>query len=209
MANPWVSGIRLSHQLCSVVVLLGVACGGASESASQSGGGSSAGGTSGNGHSSGGTSGNAHSSGGTVGDAAGASNGGSNSGGVGGYNSNAGGSLGLAGSLIIVGGSGVGGSGVGGATVDERCPGHLPTATLCTADDAGAICQYDVVTGCLCYTSPSGTFLPCQQVDPTCSNSGVAGQSSAGAGGSVAKIPLPPRQLCSCSASSWMCSYGI
>jgi hypothetical protein len=86
----------------------------------------------------------------------------------------------------------------------------------CTNDDSGLVCQYDL-TGCLCYMTAPGNYTPCQKVEPACPNVGGAGGASAapppspdlGMGGISSKIALPPRQLCTCTAGTWACTFGI
>jgi len=166
-----------------VVVMLVVACGGTTDTPGSSNGGTTAGGTN-----------------------AGGSN---NSGG-----SSASGSAGKATGGDIA----VGGGGGGGGTLDLRCPAHRPSG-VCAGADTGLNCQYDYFSQCLCYTTAPGTFSLCQKVDPTCTMSSAGGAAGAGGiaeaggaagmagiGGIAAKIALPPRLACSCSAMSWVCN---
>ena len=182
-----------------LVVLLGVACGGTTDSGDQGSAGSPAGG-----------SGNGTQGGSSTAGSAGKSSAGTSSGGAAGT---ATGSGGYAGTLIIVGNAGTsaGGSGV----VDPLCPAHQPIGA-CSADDANVSCQYDPSTGCLCYPTAPGTYSICQRVDPTCSyqapgSGGTGGTAAAGqsTGGISAKIALPPQQRCHCWAGAWVCMYGI
>jgi hypothetical protein len=170
-----------------VVVVLGVACGGTTDTGSEGDAGSASGGSSHAGTNQGGSA-----SAGVAGKtSAGNSSGGSSAGSVG--------TAGTGGTLII----GIAGTGAGGTgTVNPKCPAHMPMG-MCSADDAGIACQYEAGSGCLCYPSAPGTFTPCQKVDPTC-----VFMASAGAGGVSAKIALPPHQVCSCVASAWSCPFN-
>jgi hypothetical protein len=38
---------------------------------------------------------------------------------------------------------------------------------------------------------------------------GAAGAAAQSIGGISAKIALPPQQRCSCSAGTWVCTYGV
>jgi hypothetical protein len=157
---------------CSVVTLLSVACGGTSGGEEQ-GGGAPNGGNPSAGSSTGGQGGNAN---------AGTANGGASSGGK----------LGSAGAASFPSG----GAPVAGVA-DERCPARQPTGP-CTEEQAGVSCQYDVLAGCLCATSPASSFGACTLVDPTCANSGSGGS---------AKVAPPPRHLCACSSGNWLCNF--
>ena len=172
------------------VVLSLMACGGTSDSSNQTGGGSSAGGTSSAGHNSG--------AGTSAGGKAGNTSGGSSS------------SAGTGGRIEGTSGGGVGGTmtvgGTGTGGVDARCPAKRPMGA-CSADDAGLACQYDNSSGCLCYPNAPGTFTPCQKVDPTCAIAPTGAAPAPGAGGSTAKIALPPMQICRCASSTWTCSF--
>ncbi len=180
-----------------VLVLLGVACGGTTDTGDAAGGGTSQGGANAGGHD----------SGGSVSSAGKASGGDSATGGSGG-------------SINVAGSIGNGGASGGSGTVDPRCPAERPMGA-CMAADSGLACQYDNFTNCLCYSTAPGTFTICQKVDPTCPSSGgaagVAGAGggvanmagAAGTGGVSAKIALPPHLICSCTGSAWNCTYGI
>ncbi|HEX2875839.1 MAG TPA: hypothetical protein VHP33_31530 [Polyangiaceae bacterium] len=182
----------MRHHFASwVVVLSAISCGGSSETADFSSAGSSSGGTSNAGSATGGSATGGSATGGSAGKGGSASGGtssaGSTSGGTG-----TSGSTGQAG--MTSGGSG---------PVDPNCP---PTRPMGTCDDAGTSCQYDF-TNCLCYPTAPGTFIQCQKVDPTCT--GVVQAAPAdGTGGISAKVALPPRQVCTCTAGSWMCAFG-
>jgi hypothetical protein len=168
------------------VVLLGVACGGTTDTGSEGNAGSSSGG---NGNA--GTNQGGRSSAGAAGKAsAGSSSGGSSAGSVG--------TAGTGGTLIIIGGTGTGGTGI----VNPKCPAHKPMGA-CSADDVGTACEYEPGSGCLCYPSAPGTFMFCQKVDPNC-----VFMAAAGAGGVSAKIALPPHEVCSCVASAWGCTFN-
>jgi hypothetical protein len=189
-----------------VVVLLGIACGGTTDTGDSGSAGSSSGGSGNGGNNHGGSS-----AAGSAGkSSAGSSSGGSGTGGRGGTAGGTSGSGGFAGTIIIVNaGSSSGGAG------DPRCPDRLPMGT-CSAEDAGAACQYEPGSGCLCYPSAPGTFTFCQKVDPTCVYvaPGTAGAAAApppdpGAGGVSAKIALPPHQVCICNAGTWTCTFGL
>jgi hypothetical protein len=95
-----------------------------------------------------------------------------------------------------------GGSG-GSGTVDPNCP---PIRPMGTCEDAGTACQYDY-TNCLCYPTAPGTFIQCQKVDPACTGL-VQAAPAEGTGGTTAKVALPPRQVCTCTAGNWMCAFG-
>lgn len=176
-----------------VVVLSAISCGGTSETADSSGAGSSAGGTSSAGSSSAGS---------ASGGSAGKGSGGSSSAGSSSAGNTTGGTLGVSGSTNQAGTT----SGGTGA-VDPNCPATRPMGTC---EDAGTSCQYDYAN-CLCYPTAPGTFIQCQKVNPTCP-AGTGGAPAAapaeGAGGVSAKIALPPRQVCTCSAGNWMCAFG-
>jgi hypothetical protein len=172
-----------------VIVLLGIACGGTTDSGEPSGGGASTGGANGAGTSSGGVAGKAT------------------------------GGMSLGGSISVSGATGWGGSistagsvGAGGGTVDPRCPARYPTGQ-CSAEAEGALCYYEQFAGCLCYSTP-GISSFCTKVDPLCPNSGAGGAQAApppadaGSGGISTKIALPPRQICSCVNGAWACSFG-
>jgi hypothetical protein len=181
-------------------VLLGVACGGTTDSGEETGGGSSQGGASGG-----------HAGNGTAGKAKGGSVGTSGSVGTGGSSSGDGGAISFGGSVIIAGNGNLGG--FGGSTVNPNCPPRRPMGA-CTDEDAGAACQYDQFTGCLCY-APSA-FAYCQKVDPTCTAAGTAGAPAAapppadpGVGGFSTNIALPPQQVCRCAAGMWTCTFGF
>ena len=166
-----------------VVVLLSVACGGASGGEAQ-GGSAPNGGSPSAGGASGGHGGSA---------SAGTASGGATSGGTSG----------------IAGAGGVTSGGVTFAGVaDPRCPSRQP-AGECTEEQAGVSCQYDVTAGCLCATSPASCFGACLLVDPTCPSmaAGGAGGASGGAGGGSEKAAPPPRHLCACSSGSWLCNF--
>jgi hypothetical protein len=179
-----------------LVVLSLIACGGTSDTSSQTGGGSSAGGNGSAGHDNGAGASAGNNSAGS--NSAGSSSAGSSSAGVGGRIDGTSGSG--------LGGADVGGTGSGGArTVDARCPAKRPMGA-CSADDAGLACQYDNFSGCLCYPNMIGTLTSCQQVDPTCSST-TAPTPAAGAGGAAGKVAPPPLQVCSCSASTWSCHF--
>lgn len=203
-----------------VLMFLGIACGGTTDSGDQqNGGGSSSGGSSSAGAHTGGSAGAA--SGGSAGQASG----GSNSAGSGGSIIIGSGGISTGGG-ITVGGSG----GSGGGVVDARCPAQRPMGT-CNADDAGLRCEYESFSVCLCYMSTPGSYLPCQKVDPQCPNSsvggaggaaaagaggaggaaaaGAGGAAAAGAGGISAKIAVAPREVCSCTTAGWVCGYAI
>jgi hypothetical protein len=186
----------MRHYFASwVVVLSAISCGGSSETADFSSAGSSSGGTS-----SGGTS----SAGSSAAGSAGKASGGSTSGGTSSAGSTSGGtgtsgSTGQAGTASGGGGTGSGGTG----TVDPNCP---PLRPMGTCDDAGTSCQYDY-TNCLCYPTAPGTFIQCQKVDPACTGL-VQAAPFEGTGGVSAKIALPPRQVCTCTAGNWMCAFG-
>jgi hypothetical protein len=178
-----------------VVVVLAIACGGTSGTSTETGGGSSAGGDA-----SAGSNGAGASAGGTAGKTSGGS---SNVAGVGGRTEGSSGSS-LGGSGVTAG-NGNGGS--GGGVVDEHCPAMRPMGA-CTADDAGVACQYDSLSGCLCYPNAAGTLTPCQKVDPTCpAPAAAAAPADPGAGGGSNKIAPPAQQVCSCAASTWTCHY--
>jgi hypothetical protein len=189
------------------LVILAIACGGASEVGDGTGdGGTSSGGSSNQGGSSAGKSaGGTHSTAGT---------------------SNVAGTIGVGGAIAM------GGSGVGGGTVDERCPIMQPSGA-CSMQSEGASCQYDQFSGCLCYTQPAGIYAGfCQKVNPNCPNdipmggTGAGGSDplggtggTAGVGGiggfsakiafpgGAAGVPAPSRMTCSCSGGNWLCSY--
>ncbi len=185
-----------------IVVLTGVACGGTTETGDQPSGGSSAGGASTGGHSSAGSAGKA--TGGSVGTGGGVGTGGS----VATAGVSTGGSIVVAGAGGAISTGGVGGS----AMVDSRCPARRPTPPgACTADMAGAACQYDF-TGCLCYPLPPGSFALCQKVNPACTTDPglppVPPPAEQGAGGISAKIALPPQEVCRCTAGTWACGFG-
>jgi len=187
-----------------VVVVLGVACGGTTGSDDSGGAGSSAGGSA----ASAGSNHGGSSTAGTT-STAGKASGGSNSGGGGSGGNNSGGGITVAGTggSIVTAGTGSGGTGV----VNPDCPARVPVG-VCSADDANVACEYDPSTGCLCYPSAPGTFTPCNKVDPTCTymaTPAAAPPPDAGAGGVTAKIALPPHQVCRCTATMWMCTFGI
>ena len=187
---------------CLSVVLSLVACGGTSDTNSQTGGGSSAGGA---GSAAGGGAGHNNGAGASAGGAAGNTSGGSSSAGVGGRDGTSG--SGVGGTLGNSGSGGNGGSGGSGGrtTVDARCPAQRPMGA-CSADDAGLACQYDNFSGCLCYPNVAGTFTPCQKVDPTCPSTAAPAPAD-GAGGASGKVAPPPLQVCSCAASTWSCHF--
>jgi len=149
-------------------------------------------------------------SGGTVGSAGKPSGGSSAAGqtGAGGTSSGGAHEAGSGGIVIITPGGAVGMG--GSAPVDARCPAQRPDGA-CKADDAGLSCQYSVGDNCLCYPTAPGTFTFCQKVDPTCpqiNSGGTSSGGSAGAGGASAKVALPPRQRCTCTAGTWSCTFG-
>jgi hypothetical protein len=184
----------------TVVVLSLVACGGTSDTSNQSGGGSSAGGagSASAGHNNG--------AGASAGGAAGNTSGGTSSAGTGAGGRDGTSGTGFGGTLGNGGSAGSSGSGgSGGRAVDARCPAQRPMGA-CGADDAGLACQYDNVSGCLCYPSVAGTYTPCQKVDPTCPSTAAPAPAD-GAGGASGKIAPPPQQVCSCSASAWSCHF--
>jgi len=190
-----------------VVVLLGVACGGTTDTGDPSSAGTSAGGTSSAGNTgSAGTHDGGTASAGTAGKAsAGSSSGGAGTGGVG--------TAGAGGTIIIIGNGGTAAAGTGGTgVVNPKCPAHVPMG-MCGADDAGTACQYDPGSGCLCYPSASGSYTLCQKVDPTCVYMTPAAAAPAplpeGTGGITAKIALPQREVCTCVNSAWSCTFGI
>jgi hypothetical protein len=186
-----------------------VACGGGTEDSNPnpSGGTSAAAGTSAAGQSTGGTaSGGAAGAGGGV-TTAGA--GGSvTTAGAGGSVTTAGTS---AGGTVSNGGSGGSSGGAGGrggaggtTSVDPRCPPKAPSG-MCTTEQADALCDYDLGTGCLCQ-SPNPTAF-CTKVDPTCPGGDRAGAPPPdGAAGSTSKVALPPKRACRCSGGNWQCS---
>ena len=201
-----------------VLMFLGIACGGTTDSGDQQNGGGSS--SSAGAHTGG-------SAGAASGGSAGQASGGSNSAGSGGIIIGSGGIS--TGGGITVGGSG----GSGGGVVDARCPAQRPMGT-CNADDAGLRCEYESFSVCLCYMSTPGSYLPCQKVDPQCPNSsvggaggaaaagaggaggaggaaaaGAGGAAAAGAGGISAKIAVAPREVCSCTTAGWVCGYAI
>jgi hypothetical protein len=190
-----------------VVVVMGIACGGTTDTGDESGGGTSSGGKNGGGQSSGGSS-----KGGSVGTSGSVGTGGSvgTSGSVGtGGSIGIAGSIGVGGTLVTAGTGGVGGLG----TVDPRCPAQRPTGA-CTPEEAGVSCQYDQYTGCLCYSNPAILYGLCNKVDPTCPSGGAAAApapapADGGIGGISAKIAVPPHQICSCSGGSWLCTFGF
>jgi hypothetical protein len=173
-----------------VVIVLGVACGGTTDTGSEGDAGSASGGSSHAGTNQGGSS-----SAGAAGRAsAGRGSGGSSAGSVG--------TAGSGGTLIIgIAGTGTGGTGI----VNPKCPAHKPMG-MCSADDAGTACEYEPGSGCLCYPTTPGSFTFCQKVDPNCV---FMAPAAAGAGGVSAKIALPPHEVCSCLASAWSCTFGI
>lgn len=189
-----------------VVVLLGVACGGTTDTGDQGVAGSSAGGTSSGGNTgSAGTNLGGSAAAGTAGKAsAGSSSGGASTGGVG--------TAGAGGTIIIIGNGGTAGVGTGGSgVVDPKCPAHVPMG-VCSADDVGIACQYDASSGCLCYPSAPGSYTLCQKVDPTCvymTPAAAPAPPPEGTGGVTAKIALPPREVCTCVGSTWTCTFGI
>lgn len=188
-----------------IVVLLGVACGGTTDTGDQSGGGTAAdGGTAAGGSSAGHNSGG--SSSGTAGKAAGGSVGTDGGMGTGGGIIGTSGSVGTGGSIDRAGAGGAGGASggaAGGPTVDPRCPAHRP-AGVCPADDTGVRCEYENYTNCLCYPTPPGYYAPCQRVDQTC----TATSPDPGAGGISAKIAVPPKEVCGCASGTWSCGFG-
>ena len=196
-----IAGGGCSSDTCSVT------CG-----ESPAGGNGSAGHNNGAGASGGGAAGN--NSGGST--SAGSSSGGSASGGSSSAGTTGSGGSGVRGTLGGSGGSFTGGSSgsagsagsSGGArTVDARCPAQRPMGA-CSADDTGLACQYENVTGCLCYPNQAGTFTPCQKVNPGCpSTPAPAPAPPAGAGGESGKIAPALQQLCTCSASTWSCRF--
>lgn len=183
-----------------VVVLLGIACGGTTDTGAGDNGsaGSATGGSDSAGSNQGGSynHGGSNSAGAAGKTSAGSSSGGSSAGNVG--------TAGYGGTLIIIGngGTGTGGTGV----VNPKCPAHVPTG-MCSAADAGTACQYDPSTNCLCYPSAPGTYTFCQKVDPTCTY--MAPAPAEGAGGISAKIALPPREVCTCVGTTWSCTFGL
>jgi hypothetical protein len=198
-----------------VVVVLGIACGGTTDTGDEGGAGSASGGT--------GTAGS-HQGGSAAAGAAGKTSAGSNSGGssagsVG--TAGAGGAVighagtssgGISSGGISTGGISTGGTG-GTGTVNPKCPAHAPMGA-CSADDANVSCQYEPGTGCLCYPSAPGTYTPCQKVDPSCvyvapTAAPAPAPPPSGTGGVTAKIALPPHEVCSCVAQTWNCTYGI
>ena len=199
------------HLRSVVLVLLGVSCGGSTGvdneqvagsagansgagSGSNEGGSKTSGGASAAGTTS--TAGTTNTAGTT---SAGGSHGGSGGVDAGGY-----------GGVITVGGTGSAGSNTGGSgMVNPDCPAHVPMGA-CSGEDANVSCQYDPGTGCLCYPSAPGTFVPCQKVDPTCTFMAMPASPprEEGVGGTSAKIALPPRQICSCNGTSWLCNFG-
>jgi hypothetical protein len=198
----------MSKYLSSLtLVLMGIACGGTTDTGDESGGGTSSGGKTAGGQSNGGSN-----QGGSVGTSGSVGTGGSvgTSGSVG-----TGGSLGLAGSIGVGGTIATGGTAnVGGfGSVDPRCPARRPTG-VCTPEQSGFACQYDQYTGCLCYSNPAILYGLCNQVDPTCASGGAAATpppapAEGGAGGISTKIALPPHQICSCSGGNWLCTFGF
>jgi hypothetical protein len=200
------------------LVVLGVGCGGTSETNDTSGGGSSQGGTSdagGNMNTGGSANTGGHVSAGGSANTAGSVN-------RGGSVSN-GGSLNTGG-IVSSGGSG---------SADPRCPAKMPTG-MCDTADAGLSCQYDQFSNCLCYSA--GLYSYCQLVDSMCTfatgsagaagaggagtggaahggaaNAGAAGSAgSVGAGGFQAKIAAPPQhEVCTCNAGAWTCNLGF
>jgi len=185
----------MRHYLASsLVVLLAVSCGGSSENADFSSAGSASGGVNSGGQASAGSA-NAGSAG--KGSAAGSSSGGSSGGN--GTAGRGGGSSGSGQGGAVTAGSG--GTGV----VDPDCPALRPMGAC---EDAGTSCQYDY-TNCLCYPTAPGIFIQCQKVDPTCTGVVTAAPpADPGAGGFSAKVALPPRQVCTCSAGTWLCAFG-
>ena len=182
----------MRHYLASwALLLLAISCGGSSETADFSNAGSSSGGTSQAGSSNAGS---------ASGGSAGKGSSGSTSGGSSSAGSNSAGS-GTSGSTSQAGMTSGGTGGTG--TVDPECPATRPMGTC---DDAGTSCQYDY-TNCLCYPTAPGTFTPCQKVDPACTGF-VQAAPFEGTGGISAKVALPPRQVCTCTAGNWMCAYG-
>ena len=98
----------------------------------------------------------------------------------------------------------------------------------CNADNTVLSCQYEPGSGCLCYQQPAGTFTYCQRVDPNCTymppgaagaagttgNGGTGGAAAASefdpsVAGFSAKVALPPKLRCSCSAGMWACIQGF
>jgi hypothetical protein len=185
----------MRHYFASwVVVLSAISCGGTSETSDSSNAGSSAGGSS---------SGASSHAGSATGGSAGQSSGGSSSAGSGSAGSSSAGNT-TGGTLGISGSTGQAGTATGGTgVVDPDCPAIRPMGTC---DDAGTSCQYDY-TNCLGYPTAPGTFTPCQKVDPACTGV-VQAAPFEGTGGISAKVALPPRQVCTCSAGNWMCAFG-
>jgi len=189
----------MSKYLSSVVVVsMAIACGGTTNTSDEARGGTSSGGASSGGKSAGG-----ESSGGSTGKAGSVGTGGS------------GGSIGIAGSIsvggaIVVAGSGSGGA-AGGPSVDPRCPAQRATGA-CTTEETGASCEYDVYSGCLCYSTLSNVYALCTKVDPACGTGGSASAppppADEGIGGFSVKIALPPHQRCSCTGGNWTCTFG-
>ncbi|RYZ02708.1 MAG: hypothetical protein EOO73_30570 [Myxococcales bacterium] len=88
-------------------------------------------------------------------------------------------------------------------SVDPRCPPKAPTGA-CTADQSDALCEYDLSTGCLCY-SPSSPGL-CTKADPSCPSGGGAAPPPDGTAGTTGKVAPPPKRACRCSGGNWQCS---
>ncbi len=194
---------RMSKRFGSLafVLLLGMACGGTTDIGDEGeDGGTSPGGSGGAGNA--GKSNGGSSTSGTAGKATGGSvsMGGRDAGGAAGV-------LGFGGTIIVVGGAG----GAGGAgVVDPRCPEHQPTGAC--SDDVTLACQYDQ-TGCLCYSQPPNVYTFCTKVDPLCTyvppTAPPPEADADGSGGFSAKVALPPRLTCRCSAGTWACNYGF
>ena len=69
----------------------------------------------------------------------------------------------------------------------------------CSAEDEGAACQYDSITGCLCQPNVVGSFTPCQKVDPLCPQAPAPAPAD-GAGGFSGKVAPPVQSVCTCTA---------
>lgn len=182
---------------CSLLVALwAVACGGSTDDSNPNPSGGSTSTTGGSaGSSTAGQSSGGSASGGTVG-----TGGSTNTAGT-----TAGGSAGNGGSSTggVVGTSGSGGAG-GTTGVDPRCPPKAPSGT-CTAEQADALCNYELSSGCLCSMASPRNL--CIKVDGACPGGGGEGAPPPdGAAGSTAKIALPATRACRCSGGNWQCS---
>ncbi|MBN1607192.1 MAG: hypothetical protein JW940_11210, partial [Polyangiaceae bacterium] len=108
------------------------------------------------------------------------------------------------------GAGGLTGTGATGGTpeVDLRCPALKPDIPgVCDVEQLR--CTYDYLSGCLCTGVAMGI---CPKVDPDCPS--VSGKVAPFApppetGGSGSGAPLPPSEVCVCSAGSWSCTIGI